>query len=125
MDKKPFFRKSDFLIIAVCLLFALIFFLVSISGKGGISTAVISADGEELTRIVLGEGVSETVNVNGAVITVDGNTVFFSESDCPDKTCVKTGKLSSSGQSSACVPNRVSVIIEGNKVENGVDIIAY
>ncbi len=125
MDKKPFIKKSDLLIIAACLILALICFIVSLAGKGAVKTAVISADGEELTRITLGEGVSETVTVGGAVITVNGNTVFFSESDCPDKTCVKTGILSSAGDSSACVPNRVSVYIEGKKVENGVDIIAY
>lgn len=125
MNKIPFFKKSDIVIIAVCLLLGLAVFLPNVFKEDVELTAVITADGETVAQIKLGEGVSEEIEVSGAVITVKGKEVYFSESDCPDKTCIKTGILDSAGDSSACVPNRVSVSVKGEKDKNGVDIIAY
>lgn len=125
MNKIPFFKKSDLLIIGIFLLISLVIFLPTLSDSEKTLTAVITADGETFTEIRLTDSTQEEIKINGTVIKINGKTVFFAESNCPDKVCVKTGKLDSYGDSSACVPNRVSVCIKGEKTENDIDIMAY
>lgn len=125
MNKIPFFKKSDLLIIGIFLLISLVIFLPTLSDSEKTLTAVITADGETFTEIRLTDGTEEEIKINGTVIKINGKTVFFAESNCPDKVCVKTGRLDSHGDSSACVPNRVSVYIKGEKTEDGIDIMAY
>lgn len=125
MNKIPFFKKTDLLIIGVFLLIALVVFLPSLFGKNKTLTAVITADGETVTEIKLTDSTKEEITVNNTIIKIDGKSVSFVESNCPDKTCIRTGKLDSSGDSSACVPNRVSVYIKGEKTQSDIDIMAY
>lgn len=123
MNKIPLFKKSDLIILAVLLLAALAFFIPSAIQKNEALTAVITADGEILTEIALDGNTNEEIEINGAVIVADGKSVYFKESSCPDKTCIRTGILEKSGASSACIPNRVSVYIKGEKSD--IDIMAY
>lgn len=125
MNKIPFFKKSDLLIIGIFLLLALIVFLPTLFGKEKALTAVITADGETVTEIRLTDNAEEEIKINDTVIKINGKSVLFAESNCPDKVCIRTGKLDSSGDSSACVPNRVSVYIKGEKTEDDIDIMAY
>lgn len=125
MNKIPFFKKTDLLIIGVFLLVALIVFLPTLSGKDKTLTAVITADGETVTEIELTDSTKEEIKINDTVIKINGKSVVFAESNCPDKTCIRTGNLDSAGDSSACVPNRVSVYLKGEKTQNDIDIMAY
>ena len=46
------------------------------------------------------------------VLQLDGDgSIRFIRSDCPDKICVKTGRIHLAGQSAACLPNGVIVKI--------------
>lgn len=125
MNKIPFFKKTDLLIIGIFLLIALVVFLPTLSGKDKTLTAVITADGETVTEIELTDNTKEEIKINDTVIKIEGKSVAFFDSNCPDKTCIRTGKLDSAGDSSACVPNRVSVYIKGEKAQGDIDIMAY
>ncbi len=57
----------------------------------------------------------------GCTVMVEDGKAFVINSDCPDKVCERTGKISKSGESIICVPNRVSVEISG---ESEADVIA-
>ncbi len=89
---------------------------------GDAQKAVIVADGKIHSEIVLANSTNQAVTVNGVTIKIEGKTVMVENSNCPDKICVKTGKLTKSGQSTACVPNRVTVFITG---KSDIDIITY
>lgn len=87
--------------------------------------AEIYKDQTLVKRVELTEGYRETVTVKGAVtnrIEIDGHTVRFSESTCPDQVCVRTGALTRPGQTAVCLPNRVIVRLTGGEPE--VDAIA-
>ncbi len=51
--------------------------------------------------------------------------IAFESSDCPDKICVKTGKLSVLGQSAACLPNGIvlKIVKAGDRSANDPDIV--
>ncbi len=48
--------------------------------------------------------------------------IFFKSSDCPDKICVKSGKLNKAGHTAACLPKGILIKIISSKGDN-VDII--
>jgi len=51
------------------------------------------------------------LEVNGVKIVIESGSVFVSDSDCDDKICVNTGRISHAGQSVICLPKKVSVRI--------------
>ncbi|MBQ7962726.1 MAG: NusG domain II-containing protein [Clostridia bacterium] len=122
MNKTPLFRKSDIIIILVCLLTALVFFLPTLFSSDRNLTAVIVADGETVKEISLTDSTDEKIEIDGVVIKAQGRSIYFEDSDCPDRICVRSGELSSKGESAACVPNRVSVYIKG---ADNFDIMTY
>ena len=119
----PLLKRSDLLLIAFVLLAAaVIFFMGEASAQG--TTAVVTLDGERVTEIKLEAAENESFSVGNVVIEISDGSVRVADSDCPDKTCVKTGKLSECGDVSVCIPNRVAVEIIG-EADDGVDIIGY
>ena len=58
-----------------------------------------------------------TLEVNGAVIELDKDGAHFVSSPCPDKICVNRGIIKRAGESAVCLPQRVSVRIEGGDSE--------
>ena len=54
----------------------------------------------------------------------DGS-ICFESSDCPDKVCVRSGRLSKVGESAACLPNQIILkIVPSNGYHDGdTDII--
>ncbi len=107
---------TDVIIIGMVLLFSFGGYVFAGSSSGGGKTAVIEVDGEIFGRYPMKESI--TVDVNGK------NTVEITESyvrviyaDCPDKSDVKQGKIENGGQVIVCLPNKMTVRIEGGKTE--------
>lgn len=53
-----------------------------------------------------------TVEYDGRsnLIVIENGDVYVSEADCPDHTCIKTGRLGRSGRSMiVCLPNRLII----------------
>ena len=86
------------------------------------SCAVITADGTELDRIQLyPDGQYDYPQIPGMVFTVRDGAVSVTESGCHDRVCVRTGAVSRRGEAVICVPNRVTVTIEGGG--NDLDVV--
>jgi len=89
------------------------------------SYAVIRVKGEVIQKIGLTvQGGSQTIELEGplgvSLIEVDGDKVRMVSSPCPDKLCVKQGWVQQPGKAVVCVPNQISVAVEG---DDGVDAI--
>lgn len=110
-------HRADLLLIAgllsVSLLaYAVIQFMVK---KDGVY-AVVKVDGQIVHQLSLKQAGSFTVEgYQGGrnVIVVDEGSVYMQEADCPDKVCVRTGKISHTGETIVCLPHRVVVEISG------------
>lgn len=78
----------------------------------GNTVAVISKNGETLYRIDL-SSVSEsyTLDLGGNIVLVENGYISMNSADCPDKLCVKQGKISEIG-SIVCLPNKVIIEID-------------
>ncbi len=54
-------------------------------------------------------------------VRVRGGAVFIEEADCPDGACMRMGPIRHTGETITCLPNRLTVTIEG--AAQGVDAV--
>lgn len=117
-------KPGDFAIVFTVAFFCLVLFLSSFfSGErlkaefylNGELTAVI-----ELSRL---DEQGEALQVGGCEILVESDGVTFMSSACRDKLCIKRGKLKKAGDTMACVPERVTVVLK--EADGGVDAVVY
>lgn len=113
-------KPGDFVIVVLVLALAAAVALPFLTGGSKALYAEIYQDEKLVKRVLLTEGLHETVTIDGSVqnvIEIDGRTIRFSESTCPDQVCVRTGTLTRSGQTAVCLPNRVIVRLRGGEPE--------
>lgn len=92
-------------------------------------TAQVTINGEtvktvQLSTVFATDGLKYSVENNNYHVTItfykDGAAI--TESDCHDKICVNTGKLTKAGSTSVCLPARVSLqLLSGS---NNIDTVA-
>ncbi len=112
-------RKGDIALIIVAVIF-LVLWLVPKS-QGG--TVTISLNGEVYRAVPLNENsvIPIETEFGENTVVIENGEVFVTDANCPDGLCEKQ-KISKSGESIVCLPNRLSVTVEGkNKKE--VDVI--
>ncbi len=109
-----FFKKTDIFIITAIIAVALVTWLIY--NKTALAKPVkaeIYYYSELVETIELADGQAKEFSVpqdENVVLRVDGKgNIQFIESDCPDKVCIKTGKIHLAGQSAACLPNGIIV----------------
>ncbi|HHV63465.1 MAG TPA: NusG domain II-containing protein [Peptococcaceae bacterium] len=121
-------KKGDFILI-ILLITAIwgwfvkdSFFLDSSSKQ-----AVIKVNSEVHSIIPL-ENESREINVNLGKdyvhVKIEHGLVWVEDSSCPDKVCIRTGKISKPGQSIVCLPNKTVVTIEGQG-ESVIDDLSF
>ena len=121
-EKRPFFSKRDGLLLAL-LLFAVTlgFFVYSLAPKGAV--AVIEKNGQALGTYLLSEcNEPKTLEIEGeqgivVTVTLERDGAAITQSSCPDRTCVRTGKLVRAGESAVCLPARVSLRLQGSEAD--------
>ena len=124
------FTKGDKIVVAAVLFFALLVYLVftfCITAKPP-AKAQIFVDGKLYASYNLQNFTEEKeieikseFGVNVLKLSHDGARMV--SASCPDKRDVKDGKITKSGQTLICIPNRVMVKLLGNNEE--VDKVTY
>lgn len=110
--ERRLFKKTDIIVLVILVALALLFFF-SLSKEEGETVEIWL--GGKLAETYLIDEPFEILLENGVVIKCDGSSAWFEHSDCPDKVCVNTGKLSVSGEWAACLPNETVIkITKGN-----------
>lgn len=109
-------KKNDFILIAVLILISsLIILSVNFFSKKGLN-CVVKVDGKTVNSYSLLEDLEVTVsgyNNLDNVLEIKNGEAFVSHALCPDGLCVKQGKISKTGQTIVCLPNRVVIEITG------------
>ncbi|MEG1457752.1 MAG: NusG domain II-containing protein [Acetivibrio sp.] len=81
-----------------------------------IKTVFLNTGKEEIFTLPQAEQVTFHLYKEGAIA--------FESSNCPDKVCVKSGKLRWVGQSAACLPNKIILkIVPQERGKEDVDMI--
>jgi hypothetical protein len=120
---KNIVNKADIILFILLIAIAAAGIVLMAGGGAAGATAVVRVDGEVVKRVDL--GVDQTFWVSDVELQVKDGAIAFIESDCPGKECIHAGRLKNPGSSAACLPNHVSVTIEGKSGEHQeVDTIA-
>ena len=82
-------------------------------------TVRVTVSGKVFGTYPLGEDKKIEVRKNGNVnlVVIEDGCVKMESASCKNQICVHTGKIRKAGQSIVCLPNRVSVTIEGENNE--------
>ena len=86
--------------------------------------AVVKKNGVTVQSVVLQDRepyemcIDEEYNI---ILYIEKNGVTVVRSDCADKICVNTGKITKPGQTIVCLPARVSVELQGVTSVNELD----
>ena len=118
-DKK---LRADLILIAALLLLALVLFLALNAGREEGGEVVVRIDGAETERHSLSVDGVFPLNGGSNILVIEGGQAWISEADCPDHICVRQGKVRYTGQVITCLPNRLTVTVEGGE-SNGVDLV--
>lgn len=118
VENRKWFQKKDLLLILLIGAVAAVLFLWP-REQG--TAAVVSQDGRELYSIDLTQVEKPyDIAIDGEyplVIHVEKGEIYFQEASCPDQVCVRTGKLSKSGQGAVCLPAKVTIQVTGPEKE--------
>ncbi len=118
-------RYGDFIVVGAVLVLSITLFAFSFFSSDERLTAEISLDGETAVQVSLSTLTqSETVRVGNCEILLERDGVTFISSDCPDKLCIKSGKLKKAGDTMACLPERVAVVLRAEKGDT-IDGVAF
>ncbi len=127
MNDRKLLKKSDAVIIVILLIFSLSFIIYSKAAKKGV-TAQIICSGETVKTIDL-DSVYENYDISlcdgRVVVCVEKGVIYFKQSDCKDRLCVKSGRLENPGDTAACLPEKVVITLSGGEKADGPDIISY
>ena len=120
------FRITDVIpMIAVMLLAVVILLIIHAGGGHTADTAVIHCDGGE-TAVSLENDTEGTVESGGYTMKyrVSDGSICVCECDCPDKVCVRTGKISKPGETVVCMPAHIVITLTGGAGDESADIKA-
>ena len=116
--------KGDIILIVSLLILCLCLFISSFKTAENLR-AEIYVNGEVAHNIALSEVTdSYTLTENYCQLLVENDGVSFIFSDCGDQLCVKRGKLKNQGDTMACVPEKIVVILKSDKKDK-IDGVAY
>ncbi len=123
-SKRPFFKKTDIIIIAAILIVcaALVGVRYFTGSRSDALSAQIYSGDKPIKTVMLSK--NEVFTLNGAEFEVKDGKIRFLSSDCPDKLCVNTGFIQNSGDVAVCLPKKLYIKIIGGDSAGKVDIIA-
>ena len=122
-----FFKKTDsFIVIGIlCIGILLLLFVPRFMGKDS-GKAEIYYKSKLVKTVELNTGKDETFSIpqNPHVVfhLYSDGSIRFEESNCPDKICIKAGKLRRVGESAACLPNGIILKIVPSKERSDDDL---
>ena len=112
-SKGSLLRRDLFLVLLLLLLSCVslgVFFLTREEG----AEVTVSVNGVTFGVYSLNENGSYPINGGTNLLVIENGTARMEEADCPDRTCVRTGRIRYAGQRIVCLPNRVTVTVTGD-----------
>ena len=109
---------SFFLSLAIISL--LILGLVSKSG----ATVEVTHEGDVIAVYSLYDNGEYSLLDGKNILVIDNGEAYMKYADCPDGTCVKTGRISRVGESIICLPNKLALTVRGTQSDDAPDLIS-
>ena len=119
-------KRNDLILFLVLVGVALALSLVLYGkgSRGGI--VVVQVDGKKMASYPLDRDRDVMIRVPGGGynhLMIRDGSCYLSDADCPDRLCVKQGKISKDGQSIICLPHRLVITVHRGE-KSDVDTVA-
>lgn len=112
MPKREKLLIRSFVLLAAALGIAVVY-VNTYAEKAESGFAVVEHEGRVILRQPLSrDGEFSSPELPNMKFFIEDGRVRVSESDCPDKICMKTGFISLSAQSAVCLPNKAVLYVE-------------
>lgn len=122
-DRPPFFRPLDGLVLALVLAVAGGSMLLA-PRAGTARRLAVFVDGR--WRRDLGPS-AEVRSLKGALgvcrFRFDGSGCVMIDSPCPNKHCLRQGRVTGAGRAVVCLPNRVALVLQGAGGGEGAEAV--
>ena len=106
-------KKDIILIVAIILIAGIAFGAKSLFSQNGAEVTVV-IDGKEYGKYSLKE--DQVIDVDGHnKVVIKDEKVYMEDANCPDKLCIKQGKITSNGEKIVCLPNKTVIEIKSDK----------
>ena len=105
----------DILLIALLLILTGVLYLAFGRTTESGSWAVVRVEGSVVGRYSLDEDGVYELNGGTNVLAVQNGEAWMQTADCPDHICMLQGRISKTGQVVTCLPNLLTVTIEGGE----------
>nr|WP_315103506.1 NusG domain II-containing protein [uncultured Catonella sp.] len=127
MDKNKRKRKHDIILGIILLSVASILFVIDLTNASSDTVnknVVVSVDGKKIAEYPLKK--DATYKLSGShlgtnTLVIKSGKAYISEANCPDKQCMKQGKIERAGEMLVCLPNRVVIKIVDDEKEPVID----
>ncbi len=109
------FKHADLILIGALVLFSFVFSLALLREGNEGHTVVVTVDGEVQKEFPLDseEKIFQFDTPNGYnTVHVKGGSVAVGTADCPDRLCVKQGRISRPGETIICLPHKLIVEVK-------------
>ena len=115
--------RYDLILIGALLVVSLAVVLITTLTRREGGYVEIEKNGELIATYSLSVNGEYSLNGGTNILVIEGGVAYLKDANCPDKTCVKTGKIRYVNQSIICLPNEISITVRGGS-DNGVDLVS-
>lgn len=113
-------RLADVLVIVFFLVVSLLLFLLIGKRKEG-SEVRVMVEGKEIGVYSLSRDGEFSLNGGTNALIIKDGKAYMADADCPDKLCVRQGKIHRNGETITCLPNKLTVTVIDEEGE--VDLV--
>jgi hypothetical protein len=115
-------KKRDIILIASILIVAIALFLIVELTKEEGAGVTVKVDGIEVAEYSLSKNGTYPLNGGTNILVIENGKAYLTDANCPDKLCVHQGKISMTGETITCLPNKLTVTVFG--AEESVDLVS-
>ena len=115
--------RYDLILIGALLVVSLAVVLITTLTRREGGYVEVEKNGELIATYSLSVNGEYSLNGGTNILVIEGGVAYLKDANCPDKTCVKTGKIRYVNQSIICLPNEISITVRGGS-DNGVDLVS-
>ena len=115
-------KKRDIILIASILIVAIAFFLIVELTKEEGAGVTVKVDGVKVAEYSLSKNGTYPLNGGTKILVIENGKAYLTDANCPDKLCIHQGKISRTGETITCLPNKLTVTVFG--AEESVDLVS-
>lgn len=109
-------KRNDILLALAVFVVAGILYIVFALGRATGTIVTITVNGNHQHTYLLSENMTtEIQGYNGGkcIVEIKEGQIAVREATCPDHSCVQQGWIGKNGETIACLPNRILIVVEG------------